>query len=61
MAFRWRANDGQTLNYGFCSFVNFQGILTGIAKKPYIFVIFQGADPLSPSGSAHAKRVTHSL
>ena len=37
-------------------FVIFQGIRTSIAKKPYIFVIFQGGpDPLSPppSGSAH--------
>ena len=31
-----------------CSFVIFQGIRTSIAKKPYIFVIFQGGlDPLS--------------
>ena len=31
------------------SFVIFQGIWTSIAKKPYIFVIFQGGpDPLSP-------------
>ena len=34
------------------SFVIFQGIRTSIAKKPYIFVIFQGGgggpDPLSP-------------
>ena len=39
------------------SFVIFQGIQTSIAKKPYIFVIFQGGglDPLPPhsSGSAH--------
>ena len=32
--------------------VIFQGILTSIAKKPYIFVIFQaGPDPLSPPPS----------
>ena len=31
------------------SFVTFQGIRTSIAKKPYIFQIFQGGpDPLSP-------------
>ena len=31
-----------------------QEIWTSIAKKPYIFVFFQGGlDPLSPSGSAH--------
>ena len=35
---------------------DFQGIRTCIAKKPYIFVIFQrGQDPLPPpSGSAYA-------
>ena len=48
MAFRWRADDGQTWN-GLDSFVIFQGIPTSIAKEPYIFVIFQGGpDPLSP-------------
>ena len=33
----------------------FQGIRTSIAKKPYIFVIFQGGvePPVLPSGSAH--------
>ena len=44
--FRWRADGGPTLN---ASLV-FQGIQTSIAKKPYIFVIFQGGgcpDPLS--------------
>ena len=35
-------------------FLIFQGIGTSIAKKPYIFVIFQGGpDPGPPSGSAH--------
>ena len=51
MAFRWRADDGPTLNAGFGSFVIFQGIRTSIAKKPYNFVIFQGGGgpgPLSP-------------
>ena len=33
------------------SFVNFQGIRTSIAKKPYCFVIFQMGP--APSGSAH--------
>ena len=33
--FCWRADDGPTLNAGL-------GILTNIANKPYIFVIFQG-------------------
>ena len=32
----------------------FQGIRTCIAKKPYIFVIFQGdGTPCPPSGSVH--------
>ena len=34
------------------SFVIFQEIQTSIAKKSYIFVIFQGG-PVSPSGSVH--------
>ena len=36
---------------------DFQGILTSIAHKPYIFVIFQGGGvrlPVPPSGPAHA-------
>ena len=62
MAFLWRADDGPTLNAGWLgSFVIFQGIQTSIAKKPYIFVIFQGggggggSGPLvPPSGPPHA-------
>ena len=59
MAFRWGADDGPTLKDGFGSFEIFQGVPTSIAKKPYIFVKFQGMGggggpaPLSPSGSAH--------
>ena len=56
MAFRWRADDGPTLNAG----LFFQGIRTNIAKKPYFFFIFffglfKGVrTPLSPpSGYAH--------
>ena len=41
MAFRWRADNGQTLNTGLVAAI-FQGIWTCIARKPYIFVIFQG-------------------
>ena len=41
MAFRRRADDGQTLNAGLVV-CDFQGIRTSIPKKPYIFVIFQG-------------------
>ena len=67
MAFCWRADDGLTLNTGlvclFFFFVFFQWILTSIAKKPYIFGIFQGGggpDPLHPpppSGSPHVIRL----
>ena len=41
MAFRWRANDGPTLNAGLVAAI-FQGIRTCTARKPFIFVIFQG-------------------
>ena len=37
MAFSWRTDDGWLGN-----FVIFQGILTCIGKKTYIFVIFSG-------------------
>ena len=43
LAFRWCADDGPTLNaslVALCDF--FQGIRTSIAKKPCIFLIFQG-------------------
>ena len=33
---------------------SFQGIRTSIAKKPYIFVIFQGGGECGGSGSAQA-------
>ena len=47
MAFRWRADDGPTLNAGLVAAI-FQEIRTCIARKPCIFVIFQeGPDPLS--------------
>ena len=45
LAGRWRPINECWLG----SFVIFQGIRTSIAKKPYIFVIFQGGlDPYSP-------------
>ena len=48
MEFRWRVDDGPALNAGLVAAI-FQGIRTCIARKPYIFVIFQGGpDPLSP-------------
>ena len=47
--FRWRADDGPTLNAGLVAFMTFQEIRTRITKKLYTFVTFQvGADPLSP-------------
>ena len=54
MAFWWRADDGPTLNVGLVA-ATFQGIQTCIARKPYIFVIFQrgSGPPVHPSGSAH--------
>ena len=45
------------------SFVVFQGIRTSIAKKPYIFVIFQDPDPLPPpppSRFVHVMTCAHS-
>ena len=42
------ADDGPTLNAGLVAAI-FQGIRTCFARKPYIFVIFQGGpNPLSP-------------
>ena len=59
MAFRWRADDGPTLNAGLVA--DFSGDLDSVSKKPYIFVIFQrGSGPMpphpppAPSGSEHA-------
>ena len=50
--FKWRLAGRPMMAQHQCwlgSFVNFQGIRTSIAKKHYIFVIFQGCpDPLSP-------------
>ena len=49
MAFRWRADDGPTLNAGRAA-----GIRTNFAKKPYIFCDFRGGgsgplrSPLDP-------------
>ena len=44
MAFRWCADDDPTLNDSLVAVI-FQGIRTGITRKPYIFVIFQGRGP----------------
>ena len=41
MAFRCRADDGPPLDADLVAAI-FQGIRTNIARKPYIYVIFQG-------------------
>ena len=43
----WRANDGLTLGAGLVT-LNFKGIRTSIAKKPYIFVFFRGVRTPAP-------------
>ena len=48
MAFRWRADVGPTLSVGLVACLDFQGIRISIAKKPYIFVIFQGGGESGP-------------
>ena len=57
IAFRWRADDGPTLNASLVALC--QGIWTSIAQKPYIDVIFQGGGgsgpPVPTSGSALAE------
>ena len=64
MTFRWRVDDGSTLND---SFAIFQGIQTCIAGKLYIYVIFQGgggggSDPCPPhSGSPHVLSNKHKI
>ena len=61
MVYRWRADDGPTLNAGSVAFVIFQEIRTSNAKKPYNFLIFRGrgsgppAPPPPPSESVHNK------
>ena len=47
MAFRWRADDGPTLNACLVALC-FKEIRTSIAEKPYIFVIFQGSGFRTP-------------
>ena len=47
LVFCWCADDDPKWNAGLV--FSFSGLRTSIAKKPYIFVIFQGGpDPLSP-------------
>ena len=55
-AFRWRADDGQTLNTGLVAVI-FQGIRTSIAKKPYIIPVlwfFGGWEVQTPASSVSA-------
>ena len=52
MAFRWRADDGPTLNTGLVAAI-FPGIRTCIARKPCIFQGGGGPDPLSPPLDPH--------
>ena len=53
MAFRWSADDGPELHVGLVV-LRISGDPGSIAKKPYIFVIFQGVRiPVPLSGSAH--------
>ena len=51
--------DPNTTKLG--SFMIFQGTKASIAKKPHIFVIFQGEGgvwtPFPPSGSAHGNTI----
>ena len=54
MAFRWRADGGPALNAGLLALLFLMGTRTSIAKKPYIFVIFQGGpDTLSAPLDPH--------
>ena len=52
----WVSHDGKSLHLGHARIqkVLSEGIQTSIAKKTYIFVIFQwGSGPPPPSGSTH--------
>ena len=56
MAFRWRADDGSTLNADLVALCFFQGIRIRIAKQPYNFVIIQWVGsglPAPPIGPTH--------
>ena len=56
LAARWWPNIECWLS----SFVDLHGIRTSIAKKPYIFVIFQGGGgpyPLSPPLDPHLTKI----
>ena len=63
MAFRWRADDGPTLNAGLVIFENSWGSGPVLLRNSIFFVIFQGGcpDPLSPPGSAHGTGQMYTL
>ena len=62
MVFRWRADDGTTMNAGLVALRFFQGIRTSIAKKPSFLIFRVGSNPPAPSGSSHVSDVsTHVL
>ena len=48
-AFRWRDDDGPLMNTDLVALCFFQGILTSIAKKPYIFRFFLGGGSRPPA------------
>ena len=56
MAFRWRADDGPTLNTGLVAYWLSRGSGPVLLRRPIYLCFFKGGpDPLSPpSGSTHA-------
>ena len=59
MAFRWRADDGPTLNAGLVALRFFRGSAPVLLRNPIFLLLFRGSEPPvpPPSGSAHANRV----
>ena len=55
MAFRWRANDGLTLNTGLVVLWFFRGSRPVLLRNPILLSFSRGPGPLSPSGYAHGK------
>ena len=53
MAFRWRADDGPTLNAGLVALWFFRGSGPVLLKKPWFFVIFQGIQTPCPPLDPH--------
>ena len=62
VVFRWRADDGPTLNAGSATLCFFQGIWTRIAKKPYILWFFsEGSGPPVPPLDPHVSKLRQKL